>query len=171
MFLLLYLAHVLAVRSRHLINPKAALQFLADLQTEFPSSEFHQDGDVDLLLNDLNTGCTCRDLGCVCNMCSVFQMVLKFSGVLGDRPSWRFSCFLRFLDEDISVPCPPSNASICTLNSLLKSPSSLEQHLRNHLNKLSFNNLDPESLYPWRPDRSYLLLIQPFTFPDCLWRN
>ncbi|MED6237479.1 hypothetical protein ATANTOWER_025841, partial [Ataeniobius toweri] len=133
MFLLLYLAHVLAVRSRHLINPKAALQFLADLQTEFPSSEFHQDGDVDLLLNDLNTGCTCRDLGCVCNMCSVFQMVLEFSGVLGD--------------------------------------SSLEQHLRNHLNKLSFDNLDPESLYPWRPDRSYLLLIHPFTFPDCLWRN
>ncbi|MEQ2221303.1 hypothetical protein ILYODFUR_014398, partial [Ilyodon furcidens] len=27
------------------------------------------------------------------------------------------SCFLRFLDLAISVPCPPSNTSICTLNS------------------------------------------------------
>ncbi|MEQ2316923.1 hypothetical protein AMECASPLE_037406, partial [Ameca splendens] len=62
------------------------------------------------------------------------------------------SCILRFPDRGISEPCPPSNVSICTLNSLLKSPSSLEQHLRKHLNKFSFDNLDSESLYPWRPD-------------------
>ncbi|MEQ2297345.1 hypothetical protein AMECASPLE_033820, partial [Ameca splendens] len=74
------------------------------------------------------------------------------------------SCFLRLLDQGISVPCPPSNASICTLNLLLLSPSSLKQHQRNHLNKLCFENLDPESLYPWRPDYIHLLAIHPFTF-------
>ncbi|MED6246542.1 hypothetical protein ATANTOWER_019530, partial [Ataeniobius toweri] len=29
---------------------------------------------------------------------------------------------------------------------------------------LCFVNLDPESLYPWRPDCTYLLAIHPFTF-------
>ncbi|MED6232455.1 hypothetical protein ATANTOWER_030377, partial [Ataeniobius toweri] len=28
----------------------------------------------------------------------------------------------------------------------------------------SSENLDPESLYPWRPDCTYLLEIHPFTF-------
>ncbi|MED6240631.1 hypothetical protein ATANTOWER_024630, partial [Ataeniobius toweri] len=37
-------------------------------------------------------------------------------------------------------------------------------HLRDHLNKLCFDNLDPESLYTWRPDHTYLLEIRPFTF-------
>ncbi|MEQ2236400.1 hypothetical protein ILYODFUR_012396 [Ilyodon furcidens] len=74
------------------------------------------------------------------------------------------SCFLRLLDQGISAPCPPSNASICTLNLLLLSPSSLKQHQRNHLNKLCFENLDPESLYPWRPDDIHLLAIHLFTF-------
>ncbi|MEQ2237314.1 hypothetical protein ILYODFUR_021900, partial [Ilyodon furcidens] len=46
------------------------------------------------------------------------------------------SCFLRFPDQGISVPWPPSNGSICTLHSLLKSPSSLEQHLRKHLEQI-----------------------------------
>ncbi|MEQ2296333.1 hypothetical protein AMECASPLE_023743 [Ameca splendens] len=29
---------------------------------------------------------------------------------------------------------------------------------------LRFVNLDPESLYPWRPDCTYLLAIYPFMF-------
>ncbi|MEQ2256922.1 hypothetical protein ILYODFUR_029028 [Ilyodon furcidens] len=64
----------------------------------------------------------------------------------------------------MSLPCPPSNASICTLDLLLVSPSSLKQHQRNHLNKPCFVNLDPKSLYPWRSDCTYLLAIHPFTF-------
>ncbi|MED6241376.1 hypothetical protein ATANTOWER_012052 [Ataeniobius toweri] len=59
------------------------------------------------------------------------------------------SCFLHLLDQGISVPCPPSNASICTTNLLQISPGSHKQHLRNHLNKLCFDNLDPKSLYSW----------------------
>ncbi|MEQ2226154.1 hypothetical protein ILYODFUR_024607 [Ilyodon furcidens] len=89
-------------------------------------------------------------------------------------------CF-AFSDQAGSFLLPPlpgprhkrtmSNAIICTLNSLLKSPSLLEQHLRKHLNKFSFDNLDSESLYPWRPDHTHLLKIRPFTFPDYLWHN
>ncbi|MED6256325.1 hypothetical protein ATANTOWER_023972 [Ataeniobius toweri] len=33
---------------------------------------------------------------------------------------------------------------------------------------LHFVNLDPESLYPWRPDCTYLLTILPFTLQSHL---
>ncbi|MEQ2285700.1 hypothetical protein AMECASPLE_034631, partial [Ameca splendens] len=33
---------------------------------------------------------------------------------------------------------------------------------------LPFVNLDPESLYPWRPDCTYLLAIHPFMFQSHL---
>ncbi|MEQ2241805.1 hypothetical protein ILYODFUR_029120, partial [Ilyodon furcidens] len=32
--------------------------------------------------------------------------------------------------------------------------TKLKQHQRNHLNHFCFDNLDSESLYPWRPDRT-----------------
>ncbi|MED6256291.1 hypothetical protein ATANTOWER_023382, partial [Ataeniobius toweri] len=34
----------------------------------------------------------------------------------------------------------------------------------NHLDFLCFTHLDPDSLYPWRPDCTHLLAILPFTF-------
>ncbi|MED6259505.1 hypothetical protein ATANTOWER_024143, partial [Ataeniobius toweri] len=74
-------------------------------------------------------------------------------------------------DLSISVPCPPSNASICTNELTQLSPSSPKKHLRNQQNKLCYDNLDPESLYPWRPDRNYLLEFRPFTFLIILWHN
>ncbi|MED6250767.1 hypothetical protein ATANTOWER_008766 [Ataeniobius toweri] len=42
---------------------------------------------------------------------------------------------------------------------------------KNSSENLSFDNPDSEFLYPWRPDRSHLLLIRPFTFLDCLRHN
>ncbi|MED6290335.1 hypothetical protein CHARACLAT_012018 [Characodon lateralis] len=67
------------------------------------------------------------------------------------------SCFLHLQDLSISVPCPPSNASICTNKLTQLSPNSPKRHLRNQQNKLCYDNLDPESLYPWRPDSTYLV--------------
>ncbi|MEQ2256028.1 hypothetical protein ILYODFUR_020007, partial [Ilyodon furcidens] len=75
------------------------------------------------------------------------------------------------MGEGISVPCPPSNTSIWTLSSLLKSPSQFKQHQRNHLNNFSFDNLDPVFLYPWRPDRTHLLKILQLKSLDCFWHN
>ncbi|MEQ2231893.1 hypothetical protein ILYODFUR_005299 [Ilyodon furcidens] len=34
----------------------------------------------------------------------------------------------------------------------------------NHLDFLRFTHLGPDSLYPWRPDFTHLLVILPFTF-------
>ncbi|MEQ2281335.1 hypothetical protein AMECASPLE_029154 [Ameca splendens] len=67
------------------------------------------------------------------------------------------SCFLHLQDLSVSVPCPPSNASICTNELTQLSPSSPKKHLRNQQNKLCYDNLDPESLYHWRPDHTYLV--------------
>ncbi|MEQ2316082.1 hypothetical protein AMECASPLE_029064 [Ameca splendens] len=44
----------------------------------------------------------------------------------GFRSSWQLSCFLRFLDQDISVPRPPSNVSICILDNFMVFSSLLQ---------------------------------------------
>ncbi|MEQ2303271.1 hypothetical protein AMECASPLE_015057 [Ameca splendens] len=67
-------------------------------------------------------------------------------------------------DLSLSVPCPPSNASISTNELTQSSPCSPKKHLRNQQNKLCYDNLDPESLYPWQPDRTHLLEFHPFSF-------
>ncbi|MEQ2222585.1 hypothetical protein ILYODFUR_027858, partial [Ilyodon furcidens] len=36
----------------------------------------------------------------------------------------------------------------------------------NYLDFLRFTHLDPDSLYPWRPDFTHLLAILLFTFQD-----
>ncbi|MED6242967.1 hypothetical protein ATANTOWER_012805 [Ataeniobius toweri] len=64
--------------------------------------------------------------------------------------------------QDLSVPCPPSNASISTNELTQSSPSSPKKHLRNQQNKLCYDNLDTESLHPWRPDRTHLSVL-------CMW--
>ncbi|MEQ2284533.1 hypothetical protein AMECASPLE_022660, partial [Ameca splendens] len=66
------------------------------------------------------------------------------------------SCYLRLLDQAVSVPCPPSNVSICTPNSFLFAPSS-----HRTAPKEPSTNLDPECLFPWRPDHTYLLENHP----------
>ncbi|MEQ2289798.1 hypothetical protein AMECASPLE_036970 [Ameca splendens] len=66
------------------------------------------------------------------------------------------SCSHRLLDQAISVTCPPSNVSICTPNSFLSAPSSHRTAPKKPSTDSPSLNLDPESLYPWRPDRSYL---------------
>ncbi|MEQ2294989.1 hypothetical protein AMECASPLE_009503 [Ameca splendens] len=71
------------------------------------------------------------------------------------------SCFLHHLDQDISVPCQPSNAS--TLNLFLYSSSSLKQHQRNLLKHSCVVSPDPESLNPWRLDYSYIVSVSSIT--------
>ncbi|MED6247174.1 hypothetical protein ATANTOWER_024636 [Ataeniobius toweri] len=71
--------------------------------------------------------------------------VLEFSGVLGD--SWQFSCYLRLLDQAVSVPCPPSNVNICTPNSFLfLLRAHTEQHLENLLQTWILNASSPGDL-------------------------
>ncbi|MED6275787.1 hypothetical protein CHARACLAT_030005 [Characodon lateralis] len=65
------------------------------------------------------------------------------------------SCSRRLLDQAVSVTCPPSNVSICTTNSFLSALSSRRTAPKKLTDSPSLN-LDPESLYPWRPDHSYL---------------
>ncbi|KAK5617562.1 hypothetical protein CRENBAI_003813 [Crenichthys baileyi] len=74
-----------------------------------------------------------------------------YCSCLDYRPSWQLPA------SSISRTCPPSNVSISTNELTQSSPSSPKKHLRNQQNKLCYNNLDPESLYPWRPDHTYLL--------------
>ncbi|MEQ2253106.1 hypothetical protein ILYODFUR_028758 [Ilyodon furcidens] len=59
--------------------------------------------------------------------------------------------------KGLSVPCPPSNASISTDELTQSSPSSTKKHLRNQQNKFCYDYSDPKSLYPWRRDRTHLL--------------
>ncbi|MED6234222.1 hypothetical protein ATANTOWER_024846 [Ataeniobius toweri] len=80
-------------------------------------------------------------------------------------------CFRLDSDQAGSLLVPPSpgprhKRTLSTLqrkylhNELTQiSPSSPKPHLSNHLNKLCCDNLDPESLYPWRPDRTNLMLV------------
>ncbi|MED6248533.1 hypothetical protein ATANTOWER_001667 [Ataeniobius toweri] len=66
------------------------------------------------------------------------------------------SCSRRLLDQAVSVTCPPSNVSICTPNLFLSTPSSHRTAPKRPSTDSPSLNLDPESLYPWRPDHSYL---------------
>ncbi|MEQ2308149.1 hypothetical protein AMECASPLE_025172 [Ameca splendens] len=66
------------------------------------------------------------------------------------------SCSSRLLDQAVSVTCPPSNVSICTPNSFLSAPSSHCTAPKKPSTDSPSFNLDPESLYPWRPDHSDL---------------
>ncbi|MEQ2309859.1 hypothetical protein AMECASPLE_002786 [Ameca splendens] len=80
--------------------------------------------------------------------------------------SWQFPCFLRLQDQELSVPCPPSNASISTKELTLSSLSSSKKQLRNQLNKLNQDNSDPKSLYPWQPDHSHSLVFSSVSVPE-----
>ncbi|MEQ2286059.1 hypothetical protein AMECASPLE_038283, partial [Ameca splendens] len=89
------------------------------------------------------------------------------------------NCFHLDSDQAGSFLLPPFPGPRlkCTLSTLQRkylhielSPeiTKLKQHQRNHLNNFCFDNLDSESLYPWRPDRTHLLKILQFSFPDLL---
>ncbi|MEQ2231279.1 hypothetical protein ILYODFUR_037945 [Ilyodon furcidens] len=68
--------------------------------------------------------------------------------------SWQFSCSSRLLDQAVSITCPPSNINLRTPNSLLSAPSSHRTAPRRPSMDSPSLSLDPESLYPWRPDHS-----------------
>ncbi|MEQ2303977.1 hypothetical protein AMECASPLE_022302 [Ameca splendens] len=104
----------------------------------------------------------------------------KITNVL--RTSSPSNCF--HLDSDQAgkylLPPFPGPRLKCTLSTLQckylhieLSPeiTKLKRHQRNHLNNFCFDNLDSESLYPWRPDRTHLLKILQFSFPDYCWHN
>ncbi|MED6258633.1 hypothetical protein ATANTOWER_009965 [Ataeniobius toweri] len=66
--------------------------------------------------------------------------------------------------KTLSIPCPPSNVSICILDNYMVFPVSPKQHQRKQQNELCSVSRDPESLNPWRPDCIYLLEIHLFMF-------
>ncbi|MEQ2223494.1 hypothetical protein ILYODFUR_037314 [Ilyodon furcidens] len=66
------------------------------------------------------------------------------------------SCSCCLLDQAVSVTCPISNVSICTPNSFLSAPSSHRTAPKKPSTDSPSLNLDPESLYPWCPNHSYL---------------
>ncbi|MEQ2307195.1 hypothetical protein AMECASPLE_015897 [Ameca splendens] len=67
------------------------------------------------------------------------------------------SCSHCHLDQTVSVTCPPSNVNTSTPSSFLSAPSSHRTAPKEPPTDSPSSNLDPESLYPRRPDHSYLL--------------
>ncbi|MED6260129.1 hypothetical protein ATANTOWER_003473 [Ataeniobius toweri] len=84
------------------------------------------------------------------NFVSWISFSTSFSS--GSSTKLAVSSKLHLLDQELSVTCPPSTASISTRKQPHLSPSTIESQPSDQLSRLDFNNPNPESLYPWRPD-------------------